>query len=515
MKILALGDNALFLKNFRERTRPALVISSATVASLILVLIVAACLMVETDFSRPSWPGFAFFWLAICQGATILILGSISVSSMVLDERRAGTLDFHRTSPTPPFDQILGLVLGAPILEWCVVGVTAVIATFLALAGGISLMMVVLFYVSLILTALLFHTLILFASLAFERKRGRTYESSWPVLVFVLAGLASLAGVSGRVSVLYHATCAPAYVRIGEEVFRNSESDVAPQAFIFFHTRLPSIILEAIVQLPLLVLFWIGAMRKMAHPERPTLSKVQSLILVAFLLTLFVGTVLPFLPTEGPRVPRHTIQAIMGIFLYFVLMLGLFGVAPVTPSRLFHLKGLRRMRKQGRTRLPRLGDYGSNVTWLGVFLIFALATHCVFLWPALEGTMRAECLALVGLVAAYVAWFAGALEVFRLGKYHAKKSLFTVAVGIPWLFLPMFGFVLAISDLLRWLMPYFLSLSPIFGTIVFAGIVFENSTGAGTLQLESVWFALVVNVLLACGMLFAAHRARRNLLEGE
>ena len=103
------------------------------------------------------------------------------------------------------------------------------------------------------------------------------------------------------------------------------------------------------------------------------------------------------------------------------------------------------------------------------------------------------------LAVSYLLWFAWALEFFRLGRHHGKRSLFIVGMAVPWAFLPMFS---AIFSAL-WLT----SLSPYIGIPFMTGIALRNKPDA------PYWphIALAANIVLSVVMYALARRERTRL----
>ena len=158
MKIFQLNDNAIFTANCRERMRPAMVLSSIIVAAIIVVLITMNAYLAprQKDKTCPSGrtgcqdsvpaPQNVFWYLAIGQGMLLLLGGTLTACNAACRERTSGTLDFHRSSPTPRSHQVLGLLLGAPSLEWCVFLGTLPVALIFSVLGKIPIDAVLSFY---------------------------------------------------------------------------------------------------------------------------------------------------------------------------------------------------------------------------------------------------------------------------------------------------------------------------------------------------------------------------------
>ncbi len=131
MKLWDINNNPLFLANWRERLRPAQLISGTIVALSIIFLILVNDSTSQQTYnyyvaaqaghheSRQGiyhWPDKFFFYLAVLQGVILFLFGTVSAYRMAARERTSGTIEFHRSSPTSRIIQIIGIMLGAPSL---------------------------------------------------------------------------------------------------------------------------------------------------------------------------------------------------------------------------------------------------------------------------------------------------------------------------------------------------------------------------------------------------------------
>lgn len=507
MRLLWLGNNALFLKNLRERTRPGMIAAAAIVTALVAVLIIVSVSTMSHAGER-QWERFAFLYLACCQGLVLALLGSVSVSAMTGRERTQGTLDFHRTSPTSPFNMVLGLVLGAPILEWCSVLAVLPLAVSLGLRGGVAVSLIGALYGFMLLTILLLHALCAAMTLTVERKSLQRVQSAIPVLILLVSFWITAGGVGLRVGPLLHATCMPVVWTCFASVVgqRQDAFEAAP----FFGVMLPLWAMQFLVQGPLLLFACLAAMRKIARPERPLLSKPQTLAAAAFLLFLYVGAAGPVTAQpDEEHFPYFSFQ--LPSFLYYVFGLGLAGVLIVTPRHLAHLKALRRMRRDDRHHLAPFEEGASNLAWLVVFLGLAAIAFCVLQWfgadrdpmPAVLGFLLALC---------YVAWFAGGLELFYLSGQRRKRPLMLVCFAVPWVFLPILGGMLDVNLQQELSRTILMAFSPFFGIgmfCAFVGAVWRDISNT-TLFYYAV-LPLVLNAALAAVLHTFAWAARMRL----
>lgn len=514
---LALKDNAVFLKNVRERMRTNTLLPVAVTVTILVAMILFLFSLIDLSSTGAPRSWWAFFILAIGQGIVLLLSGSGSVATSAGRERQAGTLDFHRTSPTSSFDIVIGLILGPPVVEWLVVLSLLPLTAGLALFGGTSIDVLVGFYASLFLCAIFLHVATLLGVMAIESRRIDIYRSSWPLALAVFAWIGSGIGLGAGISVLANSTCIPAYMELLIDMGIVSAAEINENAFQFFKISMPYLLLQVIIQAPLGALLFVSTLRRISRPERPIFTKGQSLALFAFLSFLFIGTVIVFLPDETPRgsgiFPEESL-AILVAFMYFAMFAGMLTGAGCTPSRLTYLKGLRRARKRESRSLALFDDHTSNAPWLASYAVVTLAAYGTFApFVPIAQYLRYAVALMVAI--AYVVWFLAALEAFRLGNHHEKRNLFVLAIAVPWFFIPLFSFVFSLVGALEDFVPYFLVACPFFGVGLTFFAMSETVIEFRGIKLPFAIAATIVNTLLAVILLIVARRQRKRLDESE
>ena len=517
MRILPLFDNAIFLRNYREGMRFPKVASAVLMTALVILLIFMGCYFNRNDsgewdyktktYHHQPWLHYVFLQVAILQGVILLLFGSLSANRMAAREKNGGTLDFHRASPTSRFNQGFGLVLGGPILEWCLFFLTLFVSAGLLFITDISIKAVFIFYAGLILSAFSLHALLVLGALAGSQRLGQANAFFFMIFIWVFFPLI----FSLNHSVIYHATGFPAYEYLWQEIlhtdgFRGEEQVILHS---FFGFRMPFLWLQILAQFPLLVFIFAGIQRKISHPERALFSKAQSAMLCGLIFFYHLGS--SFSVYLSPRASWYFTMVVMHFF-YLIFFLGIFGMAMATPSYLNYTKGLRRVRKLDLKALKMEDDQNSNVLWLGVYCF--ILTVFYFLFSLLFKGPLVLTLSCWLIFLCQTIFLASAWEYFSLSRHHQKKIYFGTAMLILWVILPVFGLVtepLAHSSLYS---KYFSVLSPPWVAPQLSEILVER---AGRWKSVSpkfpVAFAVVANFGLALLAVLRAARERRRLQE--
>jgi hypothetical protein len=516
MNPFALLDNPLFLQNWRERMRPALVVSALIVTGFVIFLIFSGAYVQKSVTSSGADPHLdVFLWLAYAQGVALLLVGSMSANNMAARERIAGTLDFHRSSPTPRLTQILGILFGATSLEWTMVLATLPISLTLSLITNIGIMMAITFYIQLFICAVFFHLGAIFMGIqAYGDAQAATRREN-PLKIFIIFYFFSqiffLPLATHQASFVYHMSWLPAYSELKEHIhpasaasYRWPDAETTNLLFTFYGTKLSAFCYQILVQIPFILFLWSAITRKISFPGRPVLTKIQALSLIGFFVFLFLGSSLSVLwnpPLKHALRPNDHLLA----YLYFVLFLGMFTLFSQTPNRLSYLKGLRRAQRLGIKKLGRYDDQTSNIYFLIMFTVIVLAGALGF--SAWIDFLEFKNLSFLLLILLQIAFFAGTWEYFSLSPNYSKKSLFVVILSIPWLFLPLFSVITspALKSSFSLLKSIFCSLSPFFSLAVLSDLLKNKS------DLPQAYLIIIINILATVLVLFAASNLRRTI----
>lgn len=502
MRLLPLSENALFVRFWRPQSRQGRMLPLVIFYGGLVVAVIVSCyfcsrLYLYEDRAWATWPDIAFKLIAALESLVLLVIGSYSVGARANSEVETGTLDFHRASPTPLADQVVGLVLGPPALEWICFALGVPGLLLCGALGSLSLLTSLGVIVSLMFTALFFHLISAAVGLSVKKAANSKVSQQGGAIgvIILLIGFTigwawapvTLPAFFGSMPVVLDAFA------INREALRSA----------FFGLNLPPLLTQVIVQTPLMAMAALGVRRAIRYPERPALSKRIALALAGWLFILFTAAIVQ--PgASGWRDPDE--RAFPVLAMLFAMLVGACLLHAATPRYALYCGGLRR-RLEGL--LPRgqfLDDAAGNGLWALLFMAITLAFYAA-VWIA-RG--RKELLWMPpAAMALYFGWLAQSLEYFRLRPGQSKGSVFPLMLGALWVILPIIG-VVASSAVGRgtsgaaWLM----SACPVFGILLQA---FIRSPGGESIRLSGPLIVFGVNFVLFLLFAVLAHDARRSI----
>ncbi len=541
MKMISLQDNALFLQNWRERMRLPSLASAVILLIIIIVLIYMNAYLnptyvysydynqmncqPETRYNHGSncvptqhqeiLPWIKKFFLDLCslQGIIILLIATGSAYRMAARERVSGTLDFHRSSPTPPGNQTLGLLLGATSLEWCIFAGIAFIELFLVLTTSINFSTFLNFNFALILCALLYHSLA--ALLGIIHQPHKSKLTSIPMIfgIYIIIMLLSYPALS----TLYHLSWQPAYEQLYSDVqgklfthrsyYSYDNQERVKLLYNFLGFNLPSLFLQIMVQVPFLGVVFVAILRKISKPEHPIVSKPILLLTIFYILFLFCGSVFPIITAgEGKGWYSWGEEMVFYCLIALIMCLGIIGAWIITPSRLQYIKGLRRCKKLGLKKIDSGDDQASSTVWLFGFSIVTIIIFSFFVY-LYKISFTAYLISIVFMLSSPI-FFACFLEYFHLSRHHNKIIIFWTILIILWILIPTLGTILnsvTHSDILQ---QYFSAFTPWGGISPIVDLI----TKTPTVHLyEKIRIILSINILLAVIAGIFAKKVRAEL----
>jgi hypothetical protein len=522
MMPLNLMDNPLFLRNYRERLRWHSLLSGLVVTGFIMALIFlynyhSAETLSLYDFSakasvRISWMRHIIYQVSSLQGAIILLFGTLSVYRSAAQERLGGTLEFHRASPVRGIDQAIGLVLGGAILEWVLFVFSLAVVLGLAFVDGVPGQVIIKFYAAFFLTAFLLHTFAAWFGLFASQQKFKGGFIGGLFMLYVLSTLSiGLAMASSSMSALYHATWLPAYeafkfslLGVRENSWRFAVSpDHVPLGAVFYGIKMPAILLQVLVQVPAGVLAVVGIHRRFASGEKSFLSKTQFMALTILVMFYYLGSIMG-------AVSERFFQGVFNfVTIYLVYGLMVLGAFAATPGYLSYRKGLARARRMGQAGPGLSEDDNTNSLWLFVFCMTSVFFFSLYAFIArLPSTSTVLVLTVMML---HAVGFSGALEAFRLGRWHTSKAYFWTIVSLLWAGLPILGMVTTVrmGASQNEHLSFFFALSPLFNGGILGELLGQDiRLGTALVKMDVL---LGINLIFAVTATFLAWKQRQHI----
>ncbi|MDD5070762.1 MAG: hypothetical protein PHV17_08550 [Candidatus Omnitrophica bacterium] len=518
MRILNLKDNPLFIRCWYERMRFSVVVSAITIMVLVVGLIFLSCyinqetLTVYDYYSKTHtpvpWLNFVFFYISIAQGVLIFFFGTRSISVITSNEKMSGTLDLHRCSPITRINQIIGLLLGAPILEWIVFFMAMLINFVITLLSSIKIYDFIVLYLGMILSVLLWHSLIMFFSLSSSKQRNRLGVLSGFILIFFFLPWI----LTMRLSSITHLTVFPSYIQLYQSIIGFAQK-VPPWRSVndwnilhgFYGFKIATLPFQFMVQVPLLTLLIFGISRKISFDDRPVFSKIQSSILFFLMIFYLTGSIITNTIYDSAMYNYYAYNyAILYVICFFVIALVLSFSA--TPTHLIYSKGLRRVKKTGLSKFSLSDEANSNLLWTVTILYIASLFYALFCYYL---AMPARYAVLVFfLLSTQLILYTSAFEWFRLSAFRRKMAYFWTLIIILWLIVPILGFVTKPMVTAEFYEYYLSGLSPFF----WSGQLLPKLWGPVSLTLLSVLITLVlINGVLAMAAVLLAYKTRQSI----
>ena len=499
MKILGPRDNALFMRYWWPAVRPAKLVPFVALLVLVLGVVVFGGYL-----SRPFRPPWGPEWFVVAfgimvgiQAAVLLVLGSFLVVSAAYQEATTGAIDFHRASATTPLNQMLGLVAGPAMVTWILFAVGIPFTLAMALLGAVTPGDYVAVLLSLALTGVFFHTVSALIGLTARKGQPGLRRQAGSLAAAFLLISTSILFAHSHWSLPGYLTGYPVIGRAlgGAEEIRSAVVGI----------ELPPLVIQAMVQCPLIVLFGAALRRAVAYPSRPAVSKVLGLLLSVCFLGLFVASYYSGLAAFREAHVGRGIAPVRNVAswsLLFAFLLGAAVVCAATPRYALYCNGLRRQRKLGLRWAGPLDDAVGNTGLVVAFGVLSAAFY--YSLSGEDARLPVEALAAMLL---YLGWFAGAVEYFRLTPRRRRGAIFVVTIVTLWALIPAFGFV-AISSQEHW--PLYgiglMSTCPIFG--IMAPDLWLTPWQNGPPQLETTYLVLAINLVLLIVFVLLAREAR-------
>lgn len=325
--------------------------------------------------------------LLILQGIILFGMGTGQAAAGITTEADEGVMDYQRLAPMTPMSKVLGYLFGLPIREWILFLATMPFTFWSVWEGKVPVSSIVQLYAVFVMAAILYHLTGLVAGSVMTNRRWAFLASTG--MVFLLYTVIPQAANFGLVYFKY-VTIYPVYdevqphlipVPLGEMVALYDQ--LVPQAR-FFGLNLPqsifTLISQAVLSLAMVVMLW----RRWRKVDCHLLGKVGATGLFGWLQLMLLGNALPLIES-GDVFPSLGFNRKYGRILdpdskiwrpeawEATVMIGLYGLVTlaflwwltflISPQSDGQVRGWRRARKFGNSKLPVLSDAATSLPW--------------------------------------------------------------------------------------------------------------------------------------------------------
>ena len=392
--------NPIFRRYVRARLRP-----QALMVALLITVILAGFLyfsfrtgfryrgqMEVADAERAT-----LIPLLVLQALILFFLGTGNVAGGITAEADEGTLDYQRLSPLTPLTKVLGYLLGLPIREWCMFAATLPFTAWALWKGEVAASAWVPIYLGLLSSALLYHLTGLVMGTVVKNRRWAFLFSI--IVIFLLYTVIPQAAKFGLVYFKYLtiwpvvdeniANLMPGEMGGMMRFAKSMEPDVR-----FFGLHFSEATFTLFSQSVLILTFVVMLWRRWRQSDSHLLGKAWAFGLFVWMQLMLLGNALPLIE-PGLLFPSRQfnrrflrdanwepglIEAVSMIALYGMVTLLLLVVLTfiITPTVERQTRGLRRGRKLGWKRIPRLSDPASSTMMVALMAVAGAVGWTIF-----------------------------------------------------------------------------------------------------------------------------------------
>ena len=392
--------NPIFRRYVRARLRP-----QALMVALLITVILAGFLyfsfrtgfryrgqMEVADAERAT-----LIPLLVLQALILFFLGTGNVAGGITAEADEGTLDYQRLSPLTPLTKVLGYLLGLPIREWCMFAATLPFTAWALWKGEVAASAWVPIYLGLLSSALLYHLTGLVMGTVVKNRRWAFLFSI--IVIFLLYTVIPQAAKFGLVYFKYLtiwpvvdeniANLMPGEMGGMMRFAKSMEPDVR-----FFGLHFSEATFTLFSQSVLILTFVVMLWRRWRQSDSHLLGKAWAFGLFVWMQLMLLGNALPLIE-PGLLFPSRqfnrrflrdanwepgVIEAVSMIALYGIVTLLLLVVLTfiITPTVERQTRGLRRGRKLGWKRIPRLSDPASSTMMVALMAVAGAVGWTIF-----------------------------------------------------------------------------------------------------------------------------------------
>ncbi|MFM7182778.1 MAG: hypothetical protein ACKO2G_15110 [Verrucomicrobiales bacterium] len=401
----ALWRNPIVVRCWRSRMRARVFVPWAIVTVVLATfLFLTVYNAVENRIGKDSVTAAraAFIPILVFQGILLLLTGTGAVTASLLQEEEEGMIEFQRLTPLPPAWKMVGYLFGLPVREYVLFALTLPFTLIGLWMGKLPIESLLKVYAVLFTSALLYHLTGYCAGFVIRARRfgARIVQAAVIVLYLALPQLSNFGYI-----VFEHLTVRPVF---REQLSLPLRQSFAPQLprdekteVAFYGLELPQFVFSLTIQGALILVFLSMIRRKWIDGGRHAIGKGTALGVLAGTAAVVLGNLLPLIQdgrvfpstlmkSSGPGFTRVLLRSLVpkssaaeagmlvGLLSMVLLLLGVFLLLQILPTRAEAIRGWRRSVRLGRSRLPWRADEASALPWAAVFGLAAGAAVWIF-----------------------------------------------------------------------------------------------------------------------------------------
>jgi hypothetical protein len=364
-----LWSNPLILRYARSRLRLrhslGWVLTILILSSFIFFMIYLTA--VNRELSSPQDAARAVILpMFMVQGILLMLMGTGSVASGMVQDKISGTLDYQRLTPMNPLAKTIGYLFGLPIREYLLFAITMPFTLFALIAGKISPTTFIPVYAIFFTSVLLYHMTAMAAAMISRRWRftARLTQGLVILLYLILPHFSHLGLYGFQYLTVRPVLAAELHPLLPPRFLENLDAtwsgiDRVP----FFIWEFSSFGFSLVLQGLLIVTLGTMTYRKWRDPNQHALSKANGIGVFSLIATMILGNLWPILTRDSTvNLPilgglgSGRVDEAIGIVLpmilsYALLFAGMWILHLVTPNHHEVLRGWRKVVKLGQTNL--------------------------------------------------------------------------------------------------------------------------------------------------------------------
>ncbi|MFT6177980.1 MAG: hypothetical protein ACJAQT_000632 [Akkermansiaceae bacterium] len=537
--------NPIVRRYARSRLRPA----SFGVMLLLTVLVAGFFFFVTREGSARTMRNavdiarMPLIPLLVIQGLILFGLGTGQTSSGMTAEADEGVIDYQRLAPMTPLAKVVGYLFGLPIREWLLFLATMPFTVWSVWKGEVPIPGMVQLYAVFVMAAILYHlTGVLAGSVMKNRRWAFLASTGMVVLLYIVIPQASKFGLV----YLKYVTIYPVFQEVYPTLIARPMGELAaiyqsltPDARFFglnFPQYVFTLISQAVLSFAMAMMLW----RRWRKAECHLLGKVAATGLFGWLQLMLLGNALPLI-TSGDLFPSREFSRRFGQMMNptsagwkpepweAVVMIGLYGLMTlailwwltflITPEIHAQVRGWRRARKFGNSRLPFLSDAATSAPWTLAMALMGAFGWFVFANSLIESHWYPD-LTLIALtpLGMVLVLGCGGLGLQALLESVGRKNTGIVAIMVG--IVPiMLAVIMGVSrdDLIApavWMGGICPVSWPVYGSGVFLSQEGMPRDVARATP-YAFWFCLGVSALVVVWLLFKLHDSRKRISEAS